>query len=103
MARDEAQGDLCNLDKYLAAIRRQVELTAEFELTKKPPKKGDKDKKPALKDHRKPKKDDDDNENDVDDKEAKKQANKQKPCYMYRQGVCKKGRQVSIQARPKSE
>ena len=25
MARDEVEGDMCNLDKYIAAIRRQVD------------------------------------------------------------------------------
>ena len=49
MARDEVQGDMCNLDKYLAAIRRQVELIAEFELTKNPSPKRTGDKKPLLK------------------------------------------------------
>ena len=39
MARDEVQG---NLDQYLAAIRRQVELIAEFELARKPKKTLDK-------------------------------------------------------------
>ena len=64
MARDEVHGDMCNLDKYLAAIRRQVELIAEFELMKKPsPKKqGDEKKKAGGKDRRKFKKDDDDTE-----------------------------------------
>ena len=38
MARDELQGDCYNLDKYIAAICRQVELIADFELARKPKK-----------------------------------------------------------------
>ena len=47
------------------------------------------EKKTGANDRRKFKKDDDKAEGGAD--EARKQANKHKPCYQYRQGVCKRG------------
>ena len=95
MARDEVHGDMCNLDKYLAAIRWQVELIAEFELMKKPsPKKqGDEKKKAGGKDRRKFKKDDDDTEGELDPEQvaAEKLTNKKKQCFAYNKGMCKAG------------
>ena len=79
------------MDKYLAAIRRQVELIAEVELTKKPSPRKAVEKKPTHKDRRKHKKDDDETESDPDDKQARKEANKNKPCFMFRQGACAYG------------
>ena len=89
MARDEVQGDMRNLDKYLAAIRCQVEMIAEFELTKKPSPKKQGEKKTTGNDRRKSRKDEDKSEGEAEDKKVNTKKDKQ--FFMYRQGICNKG------------
>ena len=101
MARDEVQGDMCNLDKYLAAIRRQVEMIAEFELTKKPSPKKQGEKRTTGNDRRKPRKDEDKSEGEAEDK--KLNTKKDKRCFMYMQGICSKGKDCPFKHDPKSK
>ena len=101
MARDEVQGDMCNLDKYLAAIRRQVELIAEFELTKRPSPRKQGDKKTTGNDRRKPRKDEDKPEGEAEDKKVINKKDKQR--FMYRQGICSKGVKCPFKHDPKAK
>ena len=80
---------MCNLDKFLAAVRHQVELIAEFELTRKTPPKKKEEKKTGANDRHKFKKDDDKAEGGAD--EARKHANKQKSLMWTRRSASTMG------------